>query len=821
MNASYAWLKELVPFTLSPEELRDLITERCATVDDIERLRNDLRDVVVGLVVEAGPHPDSDRLSLTRVDAGGGELLEVVCGAPNVRAGARYPFAPVGTTLPGGLKLEKRKIRGVVSNGMLCSARELALGEDGDGILELVTDAAPGTPFLNVQPVGDTRLVIDVTPNRPDLLSHFGVAREIAAATGLPLRLADVSASGTSPGGSDGHAERLELRRDASRVQLGEVAVELRDQQGCPRYMGAVIRGVQVGPSPAWLVERLASVGSRSINNVVDITNYLMHELGQPMHAFDLARLAGPAIVIRPAGAGERMRTLDGVERTLDDSMTVIADGERPQAVAGVMGGEDSEVDARTRDIFLEVAHFDPAAVRRTRRKLGLSTDSSYRFERGTDPILPPVALARAVRMLEALTGGRLDGPAADLRAREFDGDVVELRPARVSLVLGAEIPAPEIERLLTSIGFGVTGSGDTLSVRVPTWRPDVVSEIDLLEEVARLRGYGTFSDELRSFRLGTTANAIEDDLAKRARSLLAAEGLLETRPMPFIAGRDADHVRVANPLAENEAHLRRDLLESLARRAEHNLAHMQRTVRLFEVGHAFAPAGSALPREELRAAALQLGDRRPSHWSEPQPPQFDAWDAKALAETLARSVAGPGARVELRPGNGDELWEVAIDEQRRGTVRRLALDAPVWAAPAFGVELTLAQVPSDDVAPHGEARYGERLRHRTPERTEFRFRPLPITPAAEFDLALLVPNAMKVTRVEEVIRESAGELLESLVLFDEYRGKPVPDGFRSVAWRLTFRHPERTLREKEIAGRREKLLRTLEGELGVRQRTT
>ncbi len=823
MNASHAWLKEMVPFTLSPEELRDLITERCVTVDELQHLRDDLRQVVVGLVVEARRHPDSDRLSLTRVDAGTGELLEVVCGAQNVRAGARYPFAPVGSVLPGGLKLERRKIRGVISNGMLCSARELELGDDADGILELDTDAAPGTPLLAARPIGDSRLVLDVTPNRPDLLSHYGVAREVAAATGLPLRLPRIADTGGAlPGNGESVYRPAAFRvvTDAQAVQLAGVTVELDDAVGCPRYTGAVIRGVTVAPSPAWLVDRLHAVGSRSINNVVDITNYCLHELGQPMHAFDLARIGGARIIIRRARPGERIRTLDAIERVLDASMTVIADAHAAQAVAGVMGGGDSEVANDTTDIFLEVAHFEPASVRRTRRMLGLSTDSSYRFERGTDPNLPLTALARAVEMFEAIAGGRLDGDVADLRRGDFPPRELSLRVARAAHLLGTPIDADEIVRLLATIGFESAGAGDSLQLRVPTWRPDVSTEIDLIEEVARLRGYGSFPDELRPFRPGTSPDSPLDQIARVARELLVGEGLLEARPMPFVAGRDDEHARVANPLAENEAHLRREILETLARRAEYNLAHMQRTVRLFEVGHTFTPRVGALPLEELRAGVLVLGDRRPAHWTEPHPPVFDEWDAKGLAETLARGIADPSAVVELTPSDEGELWAIRIDGLRRGTVRRLALDAPIWAAPAYGVELTLAVVPADDVAPPGVSSYVPRSTA-PPRRRAIRYRPLPVTPAAEFDLALLVPADMPVARVEEVIRGAAGELLERLALFDEFRGGSVPQGFRSVAWRLTFRHPERTLRDREIAGRREKLLRILEGELGVRQRTS
>lgn len=814
MNASYAWLQSIVPTSLTAEELRDLITARCCTVDELVRLREDLRDVVVGLVVEAARHPDSDHLWVTRVDAGREELLDVVCGAPNVRAGRKYPFAPAGSTLPGGLKLEKRKIRGALSNGMLCSARELGLSDEHGGILELETAAAPGTPFLAAVPVGDVRVVIDVTPNRPDLLSHLGIAREIAAATGAPLALPPV------PGAEAVRVPQPE--RAARTATAGGIDVVLDDPAGCPRYMGVVVRGVTVRPSPDWLAQRIGAVGGRPINNVVDITNYLLHELGQPMHAFDAARLAGSTVVIRKARAGEKLLTLDGVERTLDESMTVIADRDRATAIAGVMGGAESEVGESTTDVFLEVAHFDPSAVRRARRALGLSTDASYRFERGVDPDLPPRALARAVEMLVALAGGRVDGAPVDLYPSPRERTRIVLRPARVARVLGVKLDAGEIADQLGSVGFVCERSGAELAVEVPGWRPDVTLEVDLIEEVARLRGYDSFPDEVRPFRPGTVPDSPVEVATRRVRERLVGLGLLEARPLPFVAGGAEGWVRVANPIAENESYLRRSVVETLARRTEHNLAHMNRDVRLFEVGSAFLPSTGALPREELRVGAVVMGHRRPPHWTEVRPPDYDEWDAKGLGEEIARA-GFPGAQVELLPADpaSGALWAIMVDGEPRGEVRRVTLDAPVWAAPAFGVELTLLDIESEVVAAPGESRYvspGARVLRQAPV---VRYRPLPSTPAAEFDLALLVPNDMPAARVEEVLRRGAGELLERVVLFDEYRGDSVPAGFRSLAWRLTFRHPERTLREKEIAGRREKLLRTLEGELGVRQRTT
>jgi len=811
VNASYEWLKAIVPFDYTPEQLRDVITARCCPVDELVRLRADLASVVVGQVVEAGAHPDSDHLWVTKVDAGAGELLDVVCGAPNVKVGAKYPFAAAGTTLPGGLKLEKRKIRGATSNGMLCSARELGLGSEHDGILELNTSLPPGTPFLDAMPVGDTRIVVDVTPNRPDLLSHLGIAREIAAATGGTAALPAL----------DGATAKVAVAaRNDREGSAGPVRVTLEDPEGCPRLAGVFIRGVTVGPSPAWLVERLVAVGSRSINNVVDATNYMLHEVGQPMHAYDASLLAGPAIVARRARAGETLRTLDGVDRKLDPSMTVIADAERAQGVAGVMGGSTSEVSDATTDIFLEVAYFDPSSIRRTRRALQLSTDASYRFERGIDIEGIPRALERAAQLLIAVAGGSVEGAPIDIYPVPRHALSITLDSALVAKLLGEPVAEPDIAKLLAPVGFAVGAFANArASVAVPTWRPDVTQSVDLVEEIARLRGYDSFSNELRPFRSGTVPDSPLSVLTRRVRESCVAAGLLEALSMPFVRGGDDSHVKLANPMAEDEGYLRRDLLETLAKRAEHNLAQRHRDVRLFEIGSVFAPTPAGLPREEMRVAAIVLGHRHPPHWSDTNAPDFDEWDAKGLAEMIATAVGG-AAQTEVRAvPDSSTLWEVEILGEARGVVRRLALDAPVWAPAAFGVEITLAHVSSAPVAPPGQSKLEHAdLGAPTPH---FNFKPFPSTPSTFVDVALLVPNDLAASRVESVIREASGELLESLSLLSEYRGAGIAEGFRSVAWRLTFRHPERTLRDKEVAGRRDKVLRTLEGELGVRQRTT
>jgi len=815
MIVSHEWLREFVPHTRSADEIGELISRHCVTLDGIHPVGADLSAFVVAQVVQAARHPNSDHLWVTKVDDGSGALLDVVCGAPNVVAGAKYPFARTGTVMPAGLKIEKRKIRGETSNGMLCSARELGLGDEHDGIYTLATDVPPGTPLLQVLGAADAQLNLDVLPNRPDLLSHRGVARELHAILGVPMTpfpahdLADIELHAVMQTGTQ-EAEKYGVR------------VRVEDAVSCPHYIAIVIRGVKVGPSPAWLVKRLSSIGQRSISNVVDATNYVLHGLGQPVHAFDLNTLAASTIVVRPSREGESLVTLDGITRAIAPGTTVICDAERPIALAGVMGGRDTQVTESTTDILLEVAVFEPRFVRGVRRAVGLSTDASYRYERGIDVGATKELAMFGAALIQQVAGGVVAcslsvGTPAPARAP------IILRPSRVSSLIGVDVSETESVRLLQSLGCVVAQEAGVLRVVPPSWRHDLGLEVDLIEEIARLVGFDTFPDELRPFRPGTAPDHALHVASRRVRDALVTLGLSETRPMPFTATGDAHTPRVLNPLAEDEPFLRATLLDTLARRAEYNLSRMQGNVRLFEVGNAFVATGERLPREEIRAAALIMGGRRPVHFTDPHPPAFDVWDVKALAERVL-AAAFPQLTHTLTAGQGDVLWELAVDTLGSvGKVTRVQLDRPVWSTEAFGVEICLGVISSADVAPMGAHAYAvSEARSATISVTNgIRFRALPVTPAAEFDLALLVPDGVTAEQVRGALAVGGGELLESAALFDEFRGAGVPTGFRSLAWRLTFRHPDRTLRDKEIDGRRARLLEVLDKDLGIRPRAS
>jgi len=792
---SRGWLEALLGRPLVAHEVAERLTMTCAAVEAVVPLHQDLRDVLVAQVLETKPHPNADRLTLCLVDVGGsGGPVEVVCGAPNVQAGKKYPFAPVGAELPGGVKLERRKIRGVESNGMLCSARELGLGHDHAGILEIDTPAAPGTRFLEAMPIADDQFVIDVPANRPDLLCHKGVAREVAAVLGGTVKLPAI------PGGrpvtpSEAVTPSAARGRQSSKGIVDGVEIRLEDPEGCPRYIAAVIRGVRVAASPAWLATRLAAVGQRSINNVVDATNYILFELNQPLHAFDLAKLRGPAVVIRRAKANEPITTLDGIARKLTPEMTAICDAERPTIVAGVMGSAESEVSEKTTDLVLECAYFQPTRIRRTRRALGLSSESSYRFERGIDLLGMPDAMRRAIELILAVAGGALREAPLDVWPKVEQPRSVFLRPARVNHLLGVDVPRGDIERLLSAIGFIAAPKDDRIAVQVPGWRPDVTREVDLIEEVARLRGYDALPDDLRPYRPGTVPDAPAMQARARVREQLVRAGMLEARTLPLGAADTPDAVEIRNPLSAEESHLRTRLLPGLVRRVEHNWAGSVRDVRLFEIGTVFK-TGKGAPVESASAAGVLTGARRPRHWSDgdAKVPDMDLWDLKHHFE-LAVQVAAPGATVQaLSSGAG---WEAVAGGQVVGWAGPLDADAPRWAGASFGFEVRVSEV--------------------APERPRFRL--LPGTPPVVQDLALVLPGGVSAAAVSAVLRRVGGPLLEQLEVFDEYRGQKLKGGERGVAWHLTFRDPTRTLREAEVDKVIAAALKALEEELDVRRR--
>lgn len=796
MNVSYRWLQSLAPTIREPASaVAERLTYTAVPVDEVVWLGEGLGEIVVGRVAEVTSHPNADRLVVCVVDIGG-EPVQVVTGAPSVIEGGFYPFIGVGASLPGGLNIKRAKLRGVYSEGMLCSERELGLGRDHEGIMLLRGEYVPGTPLVHALDLDDHRLVLDVTANRPDLLGHWGVARELAPGGIADLQLPDFP----------GHVgAELGFERSERESRTAGVTVRIEDPDGCPRYLGAVVRGLRVGPSPEWLASRLRAVGQQPINNVVDATNYVLQELNQPLHAFDLARLGGSAVVIRRAARGEVLRTLDGKDRKLDDEMLVIADAEVPTALAGVMGGEASEVTEDTVDVFFECAYFNPKRVRHASKALGLDTDASYRFRRGMDPVAAPDALKRLVELTLTLAGGSVDGAAVDVYPAPRERRRAELRLSRVSHLIGVELSESAVQEALEPIGFEVSQrGGGAFDVEIPSWRPDVEREVDLIEEVARRCGYGSFPDDIRTFRPTTVEEDPYIEPFARLRDHLAAAGFLEAKTTPF-APAGAGEVQLANPLSEREDHLRADLLTELVHRVEYNFARGQRDVRLFELGTAFASSGGPVPDERIRVAAAWTGRRSPAHWTDDGSCEFDSWDLKWIVHSVA-SLAIPGA--DIRPvdaqdagleDRGLEEPYVAIDRDGQtlgwaGRLRRDRVEAPPWAGAVWGLEMAIvAAEPAPTV-----------------------YRALPVFPAVERDVALVVPRAVLAAEVEAVIRAAAPAYLETLTVFDVYEGGNIPDGKRSIAWRLRFRSGEGTLTDQEIDAAMQRITSQLQEKLDV-----
>lgn len=797
MNISYRWLRELVPgLELTPEELADRLAMLGAPVDELLDLGSPLRDIVVARVASAERHPNADRLSLCSVDAGDSATRRVVCGASNVKAGAFYPFAPVGATLPDGTTIRRATIRGEESQGMLCSARELGLGRDHEGIMELHGEFEPGGSFIGAVGLDDVRLEVEVTPNRPDLLSHVGIAREIAAVAGLTAVLGPVPGAAALP--------ELEVVEDGSAQQdEAGVRIAIDDVDLCPRYFGLVIRGVSIGPSPEWLAGRLRAIGLRPISNVVDATNHVLHELGQPLHAFDLDRL-GTNVVVRRARAGERITTLDGIDRRLAPDMLVIADSERPVAIAGVMGGADTEVNDGTTTLLLECALFDARSVRRTRRELSLGTDASYRFERGVDPDTMLRAVWRAAEIITAVAGGTVTGLAAAGPGVPAPAPV-RLRLARVAQLLGETFSAEQVTALLSPLGFGIVPDGhDAVVADVPGHRRyDVAREEDLIEEIARHHGYDTFSDELRPFRPTTVPTHPLFHLEDRLRTLLVGCGYMEARMAAFAPESDGE-VPLLLPLAATESRLRRALLPGLIRRIESNFARGARSIRLFELGTAFRSGDTGgLPRETTHLALAFTGLRRPAHWTEADAP-LDVWDLKGIAADLCADLG-----LRLEEGAADPLFDDALSFRllagqngevvgAAGRIRAGRIDAPAWADAVWGFEVELSET------------------NRLPA---VRHRELPSFPAIERDLALLLSDELPAARVAAAITTGGGALLEDVETFDVYSGDTLPAGRRSVAYRLRFRARDRTLTDSEVDGIVRRILEQLNTDLGVQQR--
>lgn len=791
MRVPLGWLAEWI--ALPPvDALVERLTAAGLEVEEILRTGPDLSGVTVGQVLERRAHPDADRLSVCRVDVGGEAPLEIVCGAPNVAAGQKVAVATAGTELPDGLRIKKSKIRGVTSQGMICSARELGLGEDAAGILVLDSAAEVGAKLTRVIPAGETVLDVEITPNRGDWVSLLGMAREVRASFGGTLRMPE-----TEP-------------PETGAPAAGSVSIAVEDRAGCARYAGRVVRNVRVGPSPEWLARRLEAAGFRPVNNVVDVTNLVMLELGQPLHAFDLARLRGRSVRVRGAEAGEKIRTLDGHVRELARGDLVIADAEGAIAVAGVMGGADSEVREETREVLLESAYFDPARVRRSARRLGLASDASYRFERGVDPAGQVRAVDRAARLIAELTGGEVArGVVEALGDPVLPAEPIRLSPARVNRLLGTALAPGAVEALLARVEVRAEPAGEgVLLCRPPRYRHDLRIPADLVEEVARIHGYDAIPSTLPGGAIEGVTLPARRETREAVRSALAGAGFTEVMTLPFVGSGDAEAlrlpegdprrraVRLVNPIQAERPWLRTQLVASLLRTARANRARQVDELRAFELARVFRTgAPGALPDEPIEAVALLARGAEKSLWGEPRPPAF--FEAKGAAERL---LAELGVRASFRGGEVEPfLHPGAAGEFRLGRTRVVAVgELHPECARAFELEgpvaLLIADVDALDRAGRAAARYREVSRF----------------PAVQRDIAVLLSRDVAAGEVADALREAGGESLQSVRIFDRFAGKGVPEGKVSVAYRLVFQRTDRTLTEPEVSQAMERVLSML-----------
>ena len=779
MKVPISWLREFTPVEASAEELATRLPVHGLTVDEVVRPGADIAGVVVARVLEIEEVPGANKVILTRVDAGGGPR-EVFVGVRNIAPGDLVPYATPGSRLPGGREIGRREMFGRMSEGMLCSPKELGISDDHSGILILESDSKVGQDVRETLSLDDAILDIDVTPNRPDLLSIVGVAREVAALYGLPLTIPEADPSEDGPMASE----------------LATVTVE--DAKGCPRYLARVITGVGVGPSPGWMQRRLLACGMRPISGPVDVTNYVLLERGHPQHAFDLAKLRGRAIVVRKPRKGERsLTTLDGVERTLERDDVLICDAEGPVAIGGIMGGAESEVGEGTSEILLEAAYFDPKRILRTARRLGLRTEASVRFERGADPEAPPAAAARAAALIAEISGGTVARGAIDVYPKPIKTKPIRLRVARANALLGIKETPDEMASGLASLGCRVESQTRTaLRVVPPTFRPDLRIEPDLIEEVARLYSYERIPITLPdSGRVGGLT--LEQTLRRLIRRLMLGSGLSEAQTlsmlppsMPDRLELPADHpwrntLVLANPLSEEESVLRPSLIPGLLLVASKNLARRNTTVTVFEIGNTFEPSDQELPKESLRVAWLQTGPV-PTSWHRPHR-DFDFFDAKAVVDRVAEGLGVEGigtVALETSPMHPGRAARVLLAGAEIGLVAELhpraarALDLP--ARVAVGELIVAPLIAAARTWAPGD---------------------LPRFPAVTRDLALLVPASTAAAGVEAVVRSAAGELLEAVDVFDVYPGEEFAQpGKVSLAFSISFRHAERTLTDAEIA---------------------
>ena len=821
MNISYNWLKKYLDFNLTPDELAAALTSiglETGSVEEVESIRGGLRGIVIGKVLTCVEHPNSDHLHITTVDLGDGAETQIVCGAPNVAAGQTVVVATVGTTLYDGDKefaIKKSKIRGVESFGMICAEDEIGVGSSHDGIIVISEDVKPGTPAAEYYGLtSDWLLEVDLTPNRIDAASHYGVARDLSAWMAA-------------------HTEASQLRRPSTEAFAidkaeGGVTVRVENTDACPRYTGVTLRGVTVRESPKWLKDALSTIGLRPINNIVDITNYLLHGMGQPLHCFDVAKIAGGEIVVKNAREGEKFVTLDGVEHTLDSRDLMICNSEVPMCIAGVFGGLDSGVTETTTDIFLESAYFNPTSVRKTARRHGLNTDSSFRFERGVDPNNTLYVLHLAALMVKELAGGEICGPLTDIYPSVIEPARVDLSFAYLNSLVGKEIPADTVVSILKSLEMKLTEVTDSeVRMEVPTYRVDVTRPCDVVEDVLRIYGYNNveISDSVRSALSSQSFEDRDNELRNLISEQLCAEGFNEILNNSLTAEAyynelpeyPADHcVKLLNPLSNDLNVMRQTLLFGGLESLSHNINRKMADLRMFEFGNVYFFNPAAEPTadrvlapysESSRLALWMTGALRPGNWARKEE-EATVYDLKAV-------VANIFARLGINPS------EIRLSASS-SSLYAAGLDIATRSGKALGTLGILSKKLAARMDIKQAVVYCELDWHALVNlsiRKKVSYSPLARTMPVKRDLALLLDKSVSMDQVEATVRESERRLLKDVSLFDVYEGKNLPEGKKSYAIALTLQDDEKTLQDKQIEAVMNKVITNLTKKLGAELR--
>ncbi len=803
MLVLYSWLKEYIDCKLPPDELADRLTMSGTRVERVEKRSLGFNKVVVGQIKSIVDHPNAENLVVCEVNVGE-EVLKIVCGAKNMKTGDKVAVALEGAKLPTGVTIKAAKIRDIVSYGMLCSEAELGLGEDSSGLLILKPEAQIGIELQTALDISDAVFEFEITPNRPDCLSVIGIAREVAAITAGKLRI-----------------PRPEIKESKRRI-YEITSVKILDSELCPRYMARVIDGVKIGPSPSWMQKRLIASGFRPINNIVDITNYITLESGQPLHAFDLDKLKEKRIVVRRADAGEEIMTLDGMERQLGPEMLVIADADNPVALAGIMGGADSEVTEDTKTILLESAHFNPVSISRTSRQLGLSSEASLRFEKRIDPNGVIFAANRACELMQELAGGEVLQGLIDEYPVKTNPVTLSVRPEKANQVLGTNLSAHEMVEILERLGLSTKFQGsdhNMISVNIPTFRLDLEREIDLIEEIARIYGFQLIPSTLPASRARAGGLSRQQKIRRMIRDTLVGAKLREAITYSFINPKDLDRlkfptegiwrkvVRIKNPLSEEQSIMRTTMLHGLLTALTHNLSRDIYDVQLFEIGRVFiSQKVDELPLEPVRIGAVLTGAWRSHVWYE-TPESINFFDMKGIIEALLE-VLGID-EWELRSNDFPAFHpyraaEVLIAGEKAGLMGELhpeVLNSYDLKARVYAFEL------DEDVL----IRNSKRL----PAYEE-----IPRFPGIPLDIALVVDEKIPAAKVEEIIQSEGGELLREVRIFDVYRGKQVPLGKKSLAYSLLYQAEDRTLTDLEVKKVQNRIVSRLQKELDAEIRS-